>query len=243
MVTGVSIEEVVEMYPRLYHMAAAGSWCGILRHGLLSTTALLDLFEINGSDRDRIESQHRPGSETIQHHKHGLAIIRDQRPMNDAGLVRALTDGLKPSDWYQILNRKVFFWLTPNRLQTLVNARAYKDERKTVIVLDTRKLLHRPSNRVLLSPMNSGCTKPYPHPRGRDTFKPLPEYPFAERRRKGLEPIVELAVDYLVSDVGEMVLSVDEVGGGSSQVRLFPWGISLEILKTIGMLPRPTEER
>jgi hypothetical protein len=222
MVTGVTIEELVEAYPRLYHMAAAQSWSGIQRYGLLSTTALLDLFEINGSDRDRIELQHRPCCESIKHQKHGIAVIRDQKPMSDAGLVRALKDGLKPKDWYRILNRKAFFWLTCQRLQRLVNAKPYRNERKTVIVLDTRKLLAMHSDKVLLSPMNSGCTAPYPHPRGLDTFKPLPEYPFDDRRRKGLEPIVELAVDYLVSDVKGMVLSVDEVGGGSSPVSLFP---------------------
>jgi hypothetical protein len=222
MVTGVTIEELVELYPHLYHMAAAGSWPGIERHGLRSTTALLDLFEISGADRDRIESQHRPRSRTIKHRKHGLAIIRDQKPMSEAGLVKALQGGLRPVDWYRILNRKVFFWLTRGRLQTLVDAREYRDQRKTILVLDTSKLLEKHRDRVLLSSMNSGCTKPYPHPRGRDTFKPLSQYPFADRRRRRLEPIVELAVDYLVSDVTEVVLSAHEIGGGLPRVTVFP---------------------
>ena len=42
---------LIELYPRLYHMAHAGSWPMIQRHGLLSTTALLDLFEIGGERR------------------------------------------------------------------------------------------------------------------------------------------------------------------------------------------------
>lgn len=222
MVIGVTIEDLVERYPKLYHMAAAGSWRGIQRHGLRSTSALLDLFEVDGSDRERIESRHRPNSETIRHPRYGTAVIRDQKPMSDKGLERALQDCLKPRDWYRILNKKVFFWLTRDRLETLVNAREYREQRKTVLVIDTLKLLKRHSEQVFLSPMNSGCTKPYPHPRGLTTFQPLSLYPLADRCRRGLEPIVELAVDYVVTDVGSLVLVVQEVGGGLPDEVLYP---------------------
>jgi hypothetical protein len=96
--------------------------------------------------------------------------------MSDGGLVRALQDGLKPRDWYRILNKKVFFWLTRERLETLINAREYREQRKSVLVIDTRKLLERQSEQVLLSPMNSGYTKPYPHPRGLTIFRQLSVY-------------------------------------------------------------------
>lgn len=211
----VTTDELCVRYPRLYHMAAAGSWPGIQRHGLRSTSALLDLFEIEGTDRERIESRHRPESVTIEHHTHGIAVIRDQKPMSDSGLVRALQGGLTPSDWYRILNRKVFFWLTPGRLQKLLDAKAYRNQRQTVIVLDTRSLLVRHSAKVLLCPMNSGCTKPVPHPRDATAFMPIDEYPFANRMRRRLEPVVELAVDYLVPDVVSLAVSVREIGGGS----------------------------
>ena len=45
-------EYLAQRWPRLYHMAEAGSWESVKRHGLLSTTALLDLFEVSG-DRTR----------------------------------------------------------------------------------------------------------------------------------------------------------------------------------------------
>lgn len=41
--SGVDPGELAERYPRLFHMAAAGSWPSIERHGLLSTSALLDI--------------------------------------------------------------------------------------------------------------------------------------------------------------------------------------------------------
>ena len=43
---GVTPEELAQAYPRLYHMADAQSWESIRKHGLLSTSSLLDLYEV-----------------------------------------------------------------------------------------------------------------------------------------------------------------------------------------------------
>ena len=214
---GVTIDELVSRYPRLYHMAAERSWSGIERHGLRSTTALLDLFEVKGERRTELESRHRPECVTIEHPSYGSAVIRDQKPMDDSGLRRALTDGLAPPDWYRILNQKVFFWLARERLAKLRTARAYRDKRQTVIVVATRRLLERNHERVVLSPMNSGCTRPMAHPRGFNTFLPLSQYPYRDRKKRGLEPIVELAVESIVQEMQAIVLTVVEIGGGVPQ--------------------------
>src|SRR5487761_778376 len=101
---------LVQYYPRLYHMAHEGAWPSIERHGLLSTTALLDLFEIDGARREQLESSRRPKSEEIAHAKHGRALLRDQIPLNEKKLITALEDDITPQEWYRLLNRKVFFW-------------------------------------------------------------------------------------------------------------------------------------
>jgi Family of unknown function (DUF7002) len=49
----ITPEEFANHYPCLYHMAEANIWPSIEKHGLLSTTALLDLFEVNGNRRHR----------------------------------------------------------------------------------------------------------------------------------------------------------------------------------------------
>ena len=215
---GVTSAELADRFPRLYHMAEAGSWPGIRRHGLLSTSALLDLYGLEGAARTAIEAAHRPASVPIRHPEHGLAVIRDQKPMDDEGLRQSLQGGLTPSDWYRLLNDKVFFWLTEERLMRLLNARAYRRKRQAVLTLDTARLLERHAERVLLSPINSGATKPYPQPRGPETFLPLADYPFAEwdKRRRRKDPAVELAVRYAVPDVRDLVLRVDEREGGET---------------------------
>src|SRR6266480_1717700 len=62
-------------------MAESGSWPSIQKQGLLSTSALLDLFEVEGEERFAIESQWRPQSVVITHPTHGTAVIRDSKQL------------------------------------------------------------------------------------------------------------------------------------------------------------------
>jgi len=218
----VTAAQIADRFPRLYHMAEPGSWNGVKEHGLLSTTALLDLFEVAGPRRFELESCRRPECVEILHRTHGKAVLRDQKPMDDSGLRRALGDRMTPAEWYRLLNDKVFFWLSEARLKKLLEARAYRDRRQTVLVVDTSALLEKHAPSVLLSPMNSGATKPIPHPRGPDTFLPLNQYPFDERLKVNRrEPIVELAVQGGVPDIKDLVTRVYETGGGLKDVILF----------------------
>ncbi len=100
----------------------------------------------------------------------------------------------------------------------------YRAKRQTVLVVDTAKLLAQVGNRPVLSPLNTGATKPMPHPRGDDCFMPLHAYPFAEwsRRRRGREPAVELAVPGMVQNVERVVERALSVGGGRPAYEIWP---------------------
>lgn len=212
---GLTVELLCKNFPYLYHMADEYSWPSIKRHGLLSTSALLDLFEITGHKRELIEAYHRPESVRIHHPVHGAAVIRDQKPMSDKGLIRCLPSSMSPSEWYKTLNEKVFFWLSHDRLMRLVRAKAYRAKKHCVLTIDTARLLSRHVDRVVLSPINSGCTKPYPHPRDRNTFLPIHLYPYdywRSKRRKN-DSIVELAVQYSVPGISEMVKNIEYIDG------------------------------
>lgn len=213
----MEISELVETFPRLYHMAHANAWPGIQRHGLLSTAALLDLFEIQGDMRDRIESCRRAELVTLEHSKHGKVVIRDNKPMDDAGLKRALTD-TTPEVWYKLLNQKVFFWVTHERLTTLLSARAYKSSNHCVLTIDSAALIEAYAKTIWLCPMNSGCTKPIPHPRSLGTFARIPDYEFAawkKKRSSGTKAVVEFAVDYAVPDISRFVISAELRNAGT----------------------------
>ena len=198
-------------FPCLYHMAELGTWPSIKAHGLLSTSALLDLYGINGEERRLIEGRRRPESITIHHDEYGSAVIRDQKPISDSALQKCLRE-MTPTGWYRLLNARVFFWLTPERVQGLLSARAYRDREHTVLTVDTRDLLRLHQQRVALSPINSGSTVYNPQPRGADTFQRLGTYPFQEWRRKrgsAKKAIAELAVDHEITDIEALVLRVE----------------------------------
>jgi Family of unknown function (DUF7002) len=118
---------------------------------------------------------------------------------------------------------KVFFWLTPDRLLRLLGGKAYKQKPHDVLEVDTRALVRAYFEAIWLCPMNSGCTKPMPHPRGDDTFLRIRDYPYAERRRKKRkgERVVELAVDYSVPDIAAYVRRVVVMQGQSELEELF----------------------
>ncbi len=212
---GVTPDELATAYPHLYHMAAIGSWPSIKHNGLLSTESLVSLFELSPKERAELLTRHRPRGVSIEHPQLGVAWIRDQIPMSDEGLTRCLQDGLTPKLWYELLNSKVFFWLTEERLVRLLSAKAYRADRHTVLVLDTRSLVSEFRDQIVLSPINSGCTKPFPHPRGLKTFAPLTEYPFRKwtAKRKLADAVVELAVNGAVPDVERFVIEVREQRG------------------------------
>src|SRR6266853_1172598 len=183
--------DLIANYPILYHMAAKGSWQSIRQHGLLSTSGLLDLYSIQGDERVAIEDRHRPESATISHPELGTVTIRDQKPMSDAGLQRALQDELSPTEWYRILNSKVFFWTNVDRLYRLLSARAYRADEHDVLWVNTESVVRAHATRIRLCSMNSGATKPFPHPRGRDTFLAISDYPWEDWvEKRGIDEAV-----------------------------------------------------
>jgi hypothetical protein len=204
-------QEFAARHPTLYHMAEQGSWDSIRSHGLLSTSALLDLFEVTGPERHAIESAHRPVSTQISHPHHGVAVIRDQKPMSETKLRSCLID-LEPREWYELLNRKVFFWPTFERLTRLLGARAYRNSPHVVIKVETSILLEQLLSKTTLSPINSGSTVFTAVSRGSGTFLPLSEYPQAWWRARRLG---EAAVDGGIPNILDMVTSVEEWEGSS----------------------------
>lgn len=219
----VDLRELLQDCPTLYHMAACDSWPSIETDGLLSTTALLDRYTVRGKARINIESRRRPISVELKREGFRRAVVRDQFPMTDGGLERCLTDNLSPSDWYKLLNGRVFFWLTYDRLLRLLNAASYRCHEHDVIELEAEPLVRAYSEKIWLCPMNSGCTKPVAHPRGKDTFSRISDYPYASwkaKRSRG-ERVVELAVDYAVPDVAKYVKRVRRMKGSKSLRTLF----------------------
>lgn len=200
-------DELIERHPCLFHVADSGTWPSIARHGLLSTTALLDLFEVTGPRREAIESQRRPESVVLTHPEHGRAVVRDNGPLHD-GRLPGLLDGCTPPDYYRLLNARVFLWTDETRLHKLLGASAYRNRSHTVITISTSDLVARHGDHVTLSAINSGATIHQAPRRGPATFEPLgtfePRTADGRRRRR----IVEVTVSSAMPHVEPVAVSV-----------------------------------
>lgn len=198
-------EDLAALHPRLYHLTDPGALPGILRHGLLPTSALLSLFEVTGPERHAVERRRRPESVRLSHPEHGEAVITDNLPLSEAALEACLDDGLAPADWLGILNGRVFFWPDEQGLARLLGARLNRGRDRLVLVLDTLALARRHQERVELSAINTGSTIRRPARRGLSTFTPLGlhEYGAWRRLRGGLDRIREVTVLGGVRDVAD----------------------------------------
>ncbi len=204
---------------QILHLAESANWLSIQQHGLLSTSALLDLAEVHGNKRTQFERLQRLAHTELPNGVH----VRDQKPMPSQSLAQCLI-GMAPEEWYQLINSKVFFWLDHNRLNR--QRRACEPRPQVVLVVDTQRLLARHAEKVALSPFNTGNTRRKPAARGRSTFVPHAVWSesgwFSEaaglgtRARAGSHRPVELTVDGAIPDIMGMVVRVCWLRPGES---------------------------
>ena len=207
-------EELATRHPHLYHVTEPGAWKSIKQNGLLSTTRLLDLFEVDKEKRIVIETKRRPSSIVIEHSRYGRAIINDNLPLNEKSLTKCLEHGLTPADWLCILNSRVFFWASIDGLDRLLGARLNRDRIREVLVVDTLSLAKAYISQIEVCPINSGATIRKAARRGLNTFSPLEQYSFNEwsRLRGQRDRIREVTVRDAVPDIANHILDILSVG-------------------------------
>ena len=207
-------EELATRHPHLYHVTEPGAWKSIKQNGLLSTTRLLDLFEVDKEKRIVIETKRRPSSIVIEHSRYGRAIINDNLPLNEKSLTKCLEHGLTPADWLCILNSRVFFWASKDGLDRLLGARLNRDRIREVLVVDTLSLAKAYISQIEVCPINSGATIRKAARRGLNTFSPLEQYSFNEwsRLRGQRDRIREVTVRDAVPDIANHILDILSVG-------------------------------
>lgn len=200
----MEINALTTKYPKLYHISEIRNWDLICKHGLLSTTALLDLFEYQGHKRFEIESNLRAREICITHPVHGEAVIRDQAPMQDRSALEKSLVGLSAQQWFELLNKKTFFWTDSIGLNRMLGAKLYQSRTHYVFTVNTQKLINRYADKLTLCPFNSGSLygKNAEKQRSINTFRPISHHsePWA----------TELAVEYSVPDIFDLTICVDE---------------------------------
>jgi len=204
----MTIDQLVEHYPSVYHVAEKGAIDSISAIGLLSTTAILDRLSLDEDSRAEIELQPRRSSIELSDAEIGSFLIRDQKPLSASKLQQCLADGISVEDWCSLLNRKVYFFLETKQANKLLEAKEYKDRSHFVLEFDTRSLASAYESSLTLAPMNTGSTSPIGHPRGHNTIAGLATYPYEDRLSRKLPIAKEFCIDYAVPDAKEHVKTV-----------------------------------
>ena len=201
----------------LYHLAEAANWPAIQRDGLHSASTLLDLAGIIGENRERLEKHQR-----LTHTELPNGVqLRDQRPMSPAALTTCLI-GIVPSEWYALINARVFFWLDPARLN---RQRAACDPRpQVVLTVDARKLVAAYAEKIAVTPINTGNARRRPARRGVATFVPYAAWvtsawaseatSIGTSVRPSSHPPVELTVAGSIPDIMQFVIGVQQLAPG-----------------------------
>jgi hypothetical protein len=191
------------MHPRLYHITGPDAVSSIRKHGLLSTSRLLTVFDVQTAERESIEAQRRPTNVTIGHPMYGEVTIADNGPLSEAALLQCLDDGLQPADWMRLLNQRVFFWVDEKNVDVHLRASIRQHEERVVLVLNTLSVVKAYHKKVELAAINTGSTIRRPARRGVSTFAPAHQYTYREWQRLGggRDQIKELTVIDGIRDV------------------------------------------
>ncbi len=201
----------------IYHLAEAANWPAIQRDGLHSASTLLDIAGIIGQDREQLEKNQR-----LTHTELPNGVqLRDQRPMPPTALATCLI-GISPSEWYALINARIFFWLDPARLN---RQRAACDPlQQVVLTVDAGRLVAAYAERVALTPINTGNARRRPAKRGAATFVPYAAWVTSawasEAASVGIpvrlpsHPPVELTVAGSIPDIMQFVVRVQQLAPG-----------------------------
>lgn len=205
--------ELVRLYPRLHHVAEAGSWPSIRDNGLLTSAQLCDLYGVSPERRRELLHVRRPDKARLDHPGRPAAVLRDQGPLSTAKLAACLQGGTTVEAWLGALNNRVFFWLQTNRLERML--KAYADQDHDVLTVDSAALLDRHADRVRLSRINSGSTAYAAQPRGPGTFQTVEDYPHPARTRPraAATDVAELCVFDGLHDIADLVVAVERRRG------------------------------
>jgi hypothetical protein len=91
-----------------------------------------------------------------------------------------------------------------------MSAAEYADKTHTVLRISSSHIVRSYCDQIELAHMNTGNTRPFPHPRGRDTFRRMEEYDYTRRGKLAdYSSVVELTVIGGVDDMHKHVIRVE----------------------------------
>lgn len=141
----------------LYHLTDARNVDAIIaRREIYCTNFIIDSAGMLSPDEKRtLKRSKRDNHMEIQLNGRGI-FIRDQKPLSMVALPKCLTHGYDVGDYIELLNGRVFFWPTIDRLWR--HYKRYVAERPAILKVRTDELLNLNSPAEFCH-LNSGATR------------------------------------------------------------------------------------
>jgi hypothetical protein len=202
----VHVDQLTQRFPNLWHVTFAGGWEGIQRHGFLRTIDVAS--ESSGKLRTEITRVETADGTQV--------MLRDQLRTR-ADPTRSLDD-ITPSEWWQLVNSRVYFFCRQRDVNTLVESYIGRRLPQEVIKLRAKPVLEVVADEIEVTTVNVGVFPRTRAPsRGRSSFVPLADYPVADAAK-----IREITVAARVPIASSAITSVARYEVDGHRSRVFP---------------------
>jgi hypothetical protein len=185
----MDVSAFIQHFPKLYHLTFASNLPGIREHGLISSNGLADLHSFTTEERETTIHTRRRCIQNM----HGVSL-RDQHTAHESKMKSCLVKITIP-EWLSLLNGKVFFFLSREKADRF--AETYQGYENLLLEVDTAALLTTHAGHMTLCRVNSGSFLYNSRPRGRNSFIPLAEYTFKNKR----DTPAEVTLDVPISNI------------------------------------------
>ncbi|GMA21537.1 hypothetical protein MM440_06185 [Arsenicicoccus piscis] len=207
-------DELIAYHPQVFHTADARAWASIQSRGLLPAKDLL-VDAVGGSGSGPGERRLRSQVLTTEGADGHVVVIRDQKPLKF--LDDVLEEGTTREEFLHLLDSRVFFWATAERLGRLLRGRMYRTTPQVVLTVDTRSLVEAYGEVIEVSPYNTGSAHvPSAPRRGKSVSQRLDDFEYdawRAKRRKADAAVVEATIPGAVPDILDHVVRVDDFPG------------------------------
>jgi hypothetical protein len=174
----VTPDDFQKKCPRLWHVAPAGAWERIRTHGFQTSEQLIQAADLADDERVNLLTERRP--ERVELSVNGdRVVLRDQQPMFAVSdLTKILADDLTPSDWVQLLNRRVYLFVDAKKKDQLLDKYVELDGEQELLTISPWRLLQAAGSRLECAEGNTGAVaRKTGVKKTRNTFVSLPRFP------------------------------------------------------------------
>lgn len=154
----MNLQEFCKERPYLYHLTDKDNLPLILNSRTLLSTVDIAQMALSKEDAKNFLQSKRENHCTLSVNGTDYKI-RDQNPILMKVLERSLSDGLTTGEFIELLNKRVFWWPTIDRLNRHFNR--YVNEHPVILRVSTSEMLALNKN-VELCHLNSGATRCHP---------------------------------------------------------------------------------